>query len=122
MTAPQNASQICDIDLGFTSPEKAEKFDNMTTFTITPDFSNHHWGVEAAEIYAEDAEQVRFVLELVQLYPDQAGFGVKNCSSEISYDLHSSGSGSVAAGAGNWGVVFFTCFSLSRVLVTALKG
>ena len=96
-------------------------FDNMTTFTITPDFSNHHWEVETADIYSEDSEEVRFVLELVQLYPEEDGLRGKNCSSEVSYELRGSGGVPVVAGVRNdLRVVLLACL-LSRVLVAVLK-
>lgn len=116
-TSPRNASQICDITLGFTSPQRTELFDNLTRFTVTPDFTNHRWDILAAEMDNEDDEAVRFVLELVELDPQRAGFGGKNCSGDVSYDFHSASNPVlVFSGVRHLGVVLIACL-LSRVFV-----
>ncbi|XP_076456761.1 neuronal acetylcholine receptor subunit alpha-6-like [Babylonia areolata] len=104
-TLPRNASQLCDVSLGFTSPETVEVFDNLTTFTIVPDFSNHHWDIVGAHVDAEDTQVLRFLLELEQLNPEVGSPGMKNCSGDLAYLMSSGGARGAVVGEGGWRVV-----------------
>ncbi|KAL8610650.1 hypothetical protein ACOMHN_047219 [Nucella lapillus] len=97
-TVPHNSTQFCDVALGFTSPQTMEVFDNQTTFTIVPDFTNHHWDIVRVHVDAEDSQVLRFLLDLESLDPDGSWLGSRNCSGEVNLEQRSNGAGSTFLG------------------------